>query len=123
MQQQGLKVGHLTQVADRSMVTYIENDQPKSFWVEDVVLELVKKAIAEGEGWPAAALYKVEYVYHLWPKGWEKDLYVHHFSTDAELEEFLAEKREWAKAEDNEIKIEVYKWDLGPQFHATHHYR
>lgn len=115
-------IGHVTQVAGRSMFTCIENDIPRSFWLKDFMAAQIRKIIAEGKGWPDTAVFKLEVRYHTWPMGWDKDTYVSYADSAEELQRLLDEQREWASSEDNQVKIEVYEWDLGPYFHSSHQF-
>ena len=116
-------VGHLTQVAGHSMITYVQDGKPVSFWIKDVMQAAIAKTIAEGDGWPVTAMYRAEYTCRTWPMGWEKEASIKYFDTREELDKWLLEQADWARCEDNEVKITVDEWDLGPTFLSNHHYR
>jgi hypothetical protein len=72
--------------------------------------------------WPDDAEFGITYkardrqfpdVNHLWHSTFLKD--------EAELQKWLADKREWIQGTDNdfELKYKLYKWELGPVYVRT----
>lgn len=103
-------------------VVFTGADDTGAFWVSDAVLNVIKQAIATGDGWPEHAVYRSEHRYHTWPSGWDVMTFVKYHDNKQALETFLEEKRTWALSDDNEVKIEVYAWDQGPQYKSQHHF-
>jgi hypothetical protein len=114
-------VMHLSQVAGKTAVHVVTPDgELTSAWVGDVFKAHFAKVIAEGEGWAPDDMYKTITRSKTWPMGWDREDYTSYFKSKEELDAHIESYREWAKSEDNEAKISVWEWDLGPTFMQDH---
>lgn len=109
-----MSVLHLNQIAGKSAVSVVTPEGlPATMWLGDFFKGHFDKVIAEGDGWPDDAEFKVSYRYKTWPKGWDDNTYEQFFTNREELDAFLADQKDWARSEDNGISIQVWEWDLG----------
>lgn len=113
-------VMHVSTIAGRTALTVITpDDLPVTNWMENVLAAQIQKVVDEGKGWPNDAEFKVEVTYHTCPQGWDREVYTHFFTNRAELDSYIKDQHEWARCEDNMVKIKIYNWDLGPNFMET----
>lgn len=116
-------VMHLNTIAGRSALSVVnENGAIATAWLGDVMKMQIQAIIAESEGWPDEAVYKTENHSHTWPMGWSKQKFTNYFATKEELDAYLENCRDWAKCEDNQMIIQVWEWDLGPNLISEVHY-
>lgn len=110
-------VPQLHTIAQRPALSIVGDDgQPHTVWLADALKAQLAKVVAEGEGWPDSAEFKVEYQYHTWPMGWDKHHHTKYFDNRAELDAWMGEQIEWARCEDNRMFIRREQWDLGPNY-------
>lgn len=107
-------VMHLNTIQGESIVSIRDKDGLHMAPIGNVMLGLIAKTIATGDGWPHDAVYKLRYHMCTWPMGWEKECHEEFFTTREDLDAEIARKTEWALLEDNGISMHVYEWDLGP---------
>lgn len=115
-----MSVMHLSQIAGKTAVSVVTPEGGiVSEWIGDMFSAHFKKVIATGDGWAADDVYKVETKCSTWPMGWEKEATVKYFKTKEELDEYIADYKEWAKCEDNKVSIKVFEWDWSPVYKET----
>jgi hypothetical protein len=68
-----------------------------------------------GKDWPADAEFAVVYNHSTWPCGWGDESHVEFFTSEDDMQKWVARQHDWAKCEDNYVAYQVYEWDLGPQ--------
>lgn len=118
-----MSVIHLSSVAGRTTANIVDQQGAlHSMWLTDLMAKQIAAIIAEGDGWPHDAQFKVETKYHTWPMGWDKDVSTNYFSSLEEKDAYINDLREWARCEDNAVRISVWEWDLGPTFMGEQHY-
>lgn len=108
------QVMHLNIIQGESILSVRDKGVLQLAPIGDVMSAIIAKTIAEGDGWPHDAVYKMRYHMKTWPMGWEKETHDQYFTTREELDAEIARKTEWAMLEDNGISMHIYEWDLGP---------
>ena len=103
------------QVAGKTAVSAVDaNGVLHSGWLSNFFSNYFNDLIEKYSDWPLDAVFKLEVKYHTWPCGWEREFHTSFFTTFEEVEARLAELKDWALCEDNQVHIKVWEWDLGP---------
>lgn len=118
-----MSILHLNQIAGRPTVSVVTPEGlPATMWLGDFFKAHFDKIVAEGDGWPDDAQFKVEYRYHTWPMGWDKERYTDFFASREELDKWLADKADWSRSEDNQFEVSIWEWDLGVSYLESRHF-
>lgn len=80
------------------------------------VNDIIDKVIAEGDGWPNDAVFKIEYRETCWPigKNYAEPPSERYCVDQAEVDAWKEDYSKWASLEGNSVEYTIYRWDLGP---------
>ena len=93
----------------------------------DMGKTIIESALASanffGTQWPDNAEFGIAISYHTWPMGWSKTVVKRFFETEKELNADLLDLQQWALSKDNQVRVEVFQWDLGYESVGVHHFQ